>query len=126
MGWGRGAPTVAAGAATAAAERWVPLPAVLPGTHLHSLFNARFPASGLVEYHYLTADAEALADRSATLTVVTDSSAGPIQLIIPPPVDEKHGRNWQMNVYSACLLHFGVRHRWMGAWQCLVFTNQRR
>ncbi|PSC70070.1 glycosyl transferase family 2 [Micractinium conductrix] len=70
--------------------------------------------SGLVEYHYLTADAEALADRSATLTVVTDSSAGPIQLIIPPPVDEKHGRNWQMNVYSACLLHFGVRHRWMG------------
>ncbi|PSC73229.1 hypothetical protein C2E20_3340 [Micractinium conductrix] len=70
-------------------------------------------ASGLVEFHYLEADAEQLADRKATVSMAAASSAGELSVELVPP-EEGKGRNWQVPVFSACLNHFGKRHKWMG------------
>ena len=66
-------------------------------------------------YHYVTDDPAALASRSGTVTVSTNSSVGPLQLELLPPKNAGFGRNWQLPMSSACLRHFGTRHRWMGA-----------
>jgi hypothetical protein len=59
-----------------------------------------------------------MASRNATVTVTTNSSAGPLSLDLLPPTgnpDSNADRNWQFPAFAACLRHFGRRHRWMGA-----------
>ncbi|PSC76003.1 cold-regulated 2 [Micractinium conductrix] len=74
-----------------------------------------FVASGLVErrYHYVHADADALADRSKAVTVKANSSVGPLSLVLAPPPGNR-SRLWQIPIYNMCLRRFGARHRWMG------------
>ena len=85
----------------AGASRPAPCPPSCPACPRNTP-SAPLPAPGRRRYHYVHADADALADRSKAVTVKANSSVGPLSLVLAPPPGNR-SRLWQIPIYNMCL-----------------------